>query len=207
MLPTSFRSIRRAAWTGSPRACGTSRSTRFAFVSWVRRPSRVLDFIGINYYVRQVVRWSPRGTALLFGSEHKDTHSDGGRQFSSLGWEVYPQGLQEILRRFAAYRLPLIVTENGIATSDEALRASFIEAHVRALARSMNDGANVLGYFYWTLFDNDEWTEGRNAHFGLAAVDPLNQRRIERPAARVFEKICRSNEIQPATPQKTAHHV
>jgi beta-glucosidase len=160
-----------------------------------RPPSRVLDFIGINYYVRQVVRWSPRGMAALFGSEHKDRHSGGGRQFSSLGWEVYPQGLSAMLRRFAVYRVPLIVTENGIATSDEALRVSFIEAHVRSLAQAMSDGANVLGYFYWTLFDNYEWTEGRTAHFGLAAVEPSNQRRIARPAARAFEKICRSNSV------------
>ena len=160
-----------------------------------RPPSRVLDFIGINYYARQVVRWSARGTATLVGSEHKDIHCNDGRQFSALGWEVYPQGLQETLRRFAVYQIPLIVTENGIATSDEAQRASFIEAHVRALARAMSDGANVLGYFYWTLFDNYEWTEGRSAQFGLMAVDTSNQTRIERPAARAFEKICRSNSI------------
>jgi beta-glucosidase len=158
-------------------------------------PIRVLDFIGINYYVRQVVRWSPRGAAALVGSEHKDIHSNGDRQFSALGWEVYPEGLQKMLRQFAVYRVPLIVTENGIATADEALRTSFIEAHVRALARAMSDGVSVLGYFYWTLFDNYEWTEGRNAQFGLAAVDPSNQRRIERPAARAFEAICRSNSI------------
>jgi beta-glucosidase len=65
----------------------------------------------------------------------------------------------------------------------------------------MSDGANVLGYFYWTLFDNYEWTEGRNAQFGLMAIDPSNQMRIERPAARAFAKICRTNsipmEVQP----------
>ena len=153
-----------------------------------RSPDRVLDFIGVNYYVRQVVQWRPRGTAVLFGSEQKNTSSDVGRQFSSLGWEVYPDGLHEVLRRFASYGVPLIVTENGIATSDEALRVSFLEAHVRSLAQAMQSGVNVLGYLYWTLFDNYEWTEGRTAHFGLAAVDPSNQMRIERPAARAFEE-------------------
>ncbi len=76
-----------------------------------------------------------------------------GSSARSVGRSI-PRVCSEVLRRFGMYRVPLIVTENGIATSDEALRVSFIEAHVRSLARAMSDGANVLGYFYWTLFDN-----------------------------------------------------
>jgi beta-glucosidase len=160
-----------------------------------RDPRRVLDFIGINYYVRQVVQWEPRGLKAVFGSEYKAPAATGERRFSELGWEIHPAGLEAMLGRFAAYGLPLIVTENGVATLDEPLRADFIRAHVRALARAMRRGVDVLGYFYWTLFDNFEWTEGFNAHFGLAAVDPATQARRLRAGAAPFRQICAANEI------------
>ena len=159
-------------------------------------PRRVLDFIGINYYVRQLVRWQLGGTAMLVGKEHKASNPSQSRKFSSLGWEVYPDGLREVLTRFAAFGVPLMITENGISTSDEALRTEFIAAHIRALALAMRDGVRVIGYFYWTMFDNFEWTEGPTARFGLAAVDPATKLRGPRPAAGLFESICRSNEIQ-----------
>jgi beta-glucosidase len=155
----------------------------------------VLDYIGINYYSRQVVRWRPWGLAALFGAEHKADDPMNRRQFNSLGWEIYPDGLREVVKKFAAYGVPLMITENGVATSDEAQRKDFIAAHIRALALAMQDGVRVLGYFYWTLFDNYEWSEGTTAHFGLAAVSLPYQTRIARPAAASFERICRSNKI------------
>jgi beta-glucosidase len=153
--------------------------------------SRALDFLGVNYYVRQVVRWRPRGAQALFGAEHKASAS--GRRFSSLGWEVFPPGLNSVLHKFGSLGVPLMITENGIATLDEELRERFIVEHVREMAAAMRDGVRVLGYLYWTLFDNFEWTEGYHAHFGLAAIDPLSQTRVARPAAAVLESISRSN--------------
>jgi beta-glucosidase len=160
-----------------------------------RVPRRVLDYIGINYYVRQVVRWHPWGMAALFGVEHKASGPMERRQFNSLGWEVYPDGLRQVIKKFAAYDVPLMITENGVATSDEALRKDFIAAHVRALALAMQDGVRVLGHLYWTPFDNYEWSEGTTAHFGLAAISLPDQTRTARPAVAAFERICRSNEI------------
>ena len=88
---------------------------------------------------------------------------------------MYPQGLHSILAKFSSLGVPLMITENGIATLDEELRESFVAAHVREMALAMRDGVEVLGYFYWTLFDNFEWTEGYGARFGLAAVDTSSQ--------------------------------
>jgi beta-glucosidase len=156
---------------------------------------RALDFIGINYYVRQVVQWRPGGARALFGVEHKADDPLARRQFSSLGWEVYPEGLHRILEKFAPLGVPLMITENGIATLDEALRGRFLTEHVRQVALAMHGGTQVLGYLYWTLIDNFEWTEGYNAHFGLAAVDASSQARLARPAVALFESICRSNEM------------
>src|SRR4030095_5536707 len=117
------------------------------------------------------------------------------RRFSCLGWEIYPHGLYRVLQRFGAYGIPLMITENGVATSDEAVRTDFIAAHVGTLATAMHDGIAVLGYLYWSLFDNFEWTDGYGARFGLAAVDASSQSRLARPAAAFYESICRSNEI------------
>lgn len=160
-----------------------------------REPRRMLDFIGINYYVRQVIAWQPRGVGLIFGREYKHAESVDARRFSSLGWEMYPDGLRAMLERFSTYGVPLIVTENGIATTDETLRTDFIVAHLRALEEALRAGVDVRGYLYWTLFDNFEWTEGFSAHFGLAAVEPGTLARVARPAAALFESLGRSSEI------------
>jgi beta-glucosidase len=159
---------------------------------------RALDFIGINYYVRQVVQWRPRGAKALFGVECKADDPFAQRQFSSLGWEVYPRGLHSILHKFGSAGVPLMITENGIATLDEELRKRFLVEHVGEMALAMREGVKVLGYLYWTLFDNFEWTEGYNARFGLAAVDASSQARLARPAAALFESICRSSEVDRA---------
>lgn len=156
-----------------------------------RPPRAVLDFIGINYYTRQIVRWRPApGAALAFGMECTAEHHGGTRQFSPLGWEVFAPGLRQVLAAFARYGVPLIVTENGIATTDEQLRTRFVETHVVALDDALRDGIPVLGYLYWTLMDNYEWTSGRQARFGLAEVDFATQERKVRPAAQTLKLFC-----------------
>ena len=166
---------------------------RLVFRLFGRPAGAVLDFIGINYYTRQVVRWRPKpGAALLFGTECTADHHGAPRTYSSLGWEVFAPGLRSIVSAMGRRGLPLMVTENGIATSDEPLRTSYLESHVKAVGEAMHDGAVVLGYLYWTLMDNYEWTEGRNALFGLAATDFATQERSPRPAALAFRAICQS---------------
>ena len=147
---------------------------------------RGADFIGLNYYNRQIAKWRLRSTAILVGEECVEDHHGAPRQFSALGWEIYPPGLARTLLRFGRYGLPLMITENGIATRDEAQRTAFVESHLRELAAAVSAGANVLGYLYWTLMDNFEWTEGTAPCFGLAEVDFATQERRPRPAAAVL---------------------
>jgi len=109
------------------------------------------------------------------------------RSFSPLGWECFAPGLRETLKLFRRYGVPLMVTENGIATSDEELRSRYVAEHIEALGQAVREGAPVLGYLYWTLMDNYEWVEGRSARFGLAAVDFATQQRTMRPAADVMK--------------------
>jgi beta-glucosidase len=157
--------------------------------------ARCLDYIGINYYTRAVIRsvgWGAR--ALLGQACHLDHHSDRGAM-SDTGWEVYPVGLRVALKKFSRYGIPLLVTENGIATDDETLRSEFIIEHLQSLAEARQGGVNVIGYLYWSLMDNYEWTLGTAPHFGLAAVDPLTQERQPRPCVEVMKNICRENRL------------
>jgi beta-glucosidase len=161
--------------------------------SWSSRGRRIcpaLDYIGINYYTRNIVRRSGLGVGALVGRVCPIDHHDRG-PLSTLGWEVYPQGLVSTLQRFSRYGLPLLVTENGIATEDEALRREFLLQHVAAAARAIESGVNLLGYLYWSLIDNFEWAAGTAAKFGLAAVDYQTQERRARPCVDDFIRICR----------------
>ena len=93
------------------------------------------------------------------------------------------------LEKFSRLGVPLFVTENGIATDDETLRRDFIIRHLECLAEAREGGVNVIGYLYWTLMDNYEWTLGMKPHFGLAAVDPKTQERRPRPCVEVMKNI------------------
>jgi beta-glucosidase len=171
---------------------------RLVFLLLGRRPRRVLDYLGVNYYTRQVVRTDLRGGSWLFGTECREPHHETPRSFNLLGWEIFPAGLTGILRRLARHGVPLLVTENGIATLDEAQRTAFLLGHVRALGAALEQGIDVRGYLYWTLYDNFEWREGYAAHFGLAAVDRATQARSPRPAAAAYAAICRANALPRA---------
>jgi beta-glucosidase len=156
---------------------------------------RRFDFIGLNYYARTVVHWQPAGIAALFGRDWLDDDQGRPRAFSDIGWEIYPEGLKQQLERFARYRVPLLITENGIATRDEELRTDFLRAHLRALAEALAAGVPIAGYCYWSLMDNFEWTLGTAPRFGLAATDFATQQRLPRPAAAYFAQVCKTNAL------------
>jgi len=156
---------------------------------------RRFDFVGINYYTRTIVRAASSGMRLFFGEECRSSHhSDLGKE-NELGWLVYAPGLYEIAAKFSRYGVPLLITENGLATRDDGDRQTFIREHVAQVARAIRDGLDVRGYMYWTLMDNFEWTHGTTAHFGLAEVDGETQARSPRPSSTVYREICVSNRL------------
>ena len=160
--------------------------------------ARRLDFLGINYYTRTLARGSGFGAGALFGRACKDPrHAHGLGPLGQTGWEVYPEGLRAVLGRFAALGVPLVVTENGIATEDEELRRRFLREHMAQLAAALHDGAPVRGYFWWSLFDNFEWALGTGPRFGLCANDFATQQRTPRPAAEDLARVCRANRLEP----------
>jgi beta-glucosidase len=148
-----------------------------------------LDFVGINYYTRSVVHRAGWGIGAWVGRECEE-HVQRGR-ISDLGWEIHPEGLTEILERFSSFNLPMMITENGIATDDEELRCDFLQAHLEAVKEAVDRGLDVIGYLHWSLIDNFEWSHGTAPHFGLVGLDYQTQERTPRPAFRLFARVCR----------------
>ncbi len=156
------------------------------------------DFVGLNYYTRTVVRGG-RGIIPLAGREClADHHPDRGPR-SDTGWEIYPSGLGKTLQRFSAFGVPLLVTENGVATTDEALRARFLSDHLAQIAEALGQGIDVRGYFYWSLIDNFEWALGTSPRFGLIGVDFDTQQRLPRPALERYGAACTTYRVPGPT--------
>jgi beta-glucosidase len=155
------------------------------------RPS--LDYVGVNYYTRDRIRFAPARPGALFGLPERPA----GAWLNDLGWEVHPAGLGRLLREtYRRYGRPLWVTENGIADATDAGRPAFIAAHLAEVARVLAEGVPVRGYCHWSLYDNFEWAEGFAARFGLYAVDFRTQRRALRQGGRVYAGIVRTRAVQ-----------
>ena len=148
------------------------------------------DFLGVNYYGRYAVHFDLRSPALMFGKHVQEpTIRTGGCDWG----EISPDGLTRQLVRLSRLGVPLYVTENGIRDSDDVLRPSFLREHIAAVREAIRLGADVRGYFHWSLVDNFEWAEGWVPRFGLRALDRGTQRRTERPSAGIYARICQAN--------------
>jgi len=160
---------------------------------WRRRAS---TFVGLNYYGR--VRFHHfRAMIPASGTPVKDL-KDCGFVCDDMV-ERYPEGLENILAYLRRkFRLPIYITEHGAASDDEPFRERDLHQNLQALHRSMAAGADVRGFFYWSLMDNFEWQFGYSKKFGLLAVDfndPALTRRTK-PLAEVYSRICRENSIR-----------
>jgi beta-glucosidase len=117
-----------------------------------------------------------------------------------MGWEVYPEGLHEVLVRLQQdYAFPAFyITENGAAFPDEVgpdgqvddpKRIAFLRAHLASAARAIADGVPLKGYFVWSLMDNFEWAHGYSKRFGLVYVDYATQVRLLKASARWYQRV------------------
>ncbi|MBA5689564.1 GH1 family beta-glucosidase [Rugamonas apoptosis] len=141
-----------------------------------------LDFLGVNYYFR-----------AYCSAETPPRTPQGGQGFTDMGWEIYPQGLTELLLALKReYALPPIyITENGMANADrltdgrvpDSARIAYIRLHLAALAAAMEQGVDVRGYFLWSLLDNFEWNSGYAKRFGIVHVDYATQQRTPKDSA------------------------
>lgn len=160
-------------------------------------PSRVeglagsFDWLGLNYYGRYRVRFDRGAAPLLFG-RHVQKNSV---RHGDVDWgEPSPEGLTRLLERFSKLGKPVYVTENGVFDPTDTLRQRYLVDHVRAVRTAIARGADVRGYFHWSLLDNFEWAEGYTTPFGLIEVDPGNGERRPRPSAYLYQRLIEGRE-------------
>lgn len=170
-----------------------------------------LDWIGLNYYSRIVVkedRSVPAGFRVVDGYGYScapASFSLDGRPTSDFGWEAYPEGLYEVLLRLHnRYGLPIYVTENGCADAQDSLRPRFLISHLYQIHRALREGVDVRGYFHWNLTDNLEWARGYSMRFGLFELDTATKKRYARPSALVFREVASTKSIPEEFEHMTA---
>lgn len=158
-----------------------------------------MDFIGVNYYSRDLVAFDWRRSSDLFAhilyEPDRRTYSDMGE-----GWEIYPQGIFDLLVLLKRYNRPIFITENGVADTNGNLRPAFIAEHVYHIWRAVQLGIDVRGYLYWSLMDNFEWCRGAGPRFGLYRVDYQTQARTLTTGGELFRDIAGANALPPSIP-------
>lgn len=147
-----------------------------------------LDFFGVNYYTRVHIRFNP---FKKMGVELRH-HDIDGFGLTDMGWEIHPRGLEKVLRYASKLNLPIIVTENGIATRNDRKKIKFMKGHIDVIERCVTAGVDVRGFFYWSLIDNYEWLQGLDARFGLYKVDFNTLERIPTKAALYYAYLIKS---------------
>lgn len=163
----------------------------------IRQP---LDFLGVNYYTRSVVR-NDRAALPVRAAAVRQTAS----LHTDVGWEVHPESLASTLlwvtREYGA--MPIYITENGAAFPDpepaagsaevaDPLRVEYLRSHLLAARAAMDQGVDLRGYFVWSLLDNYEWAAGYAKRFGIVRVDPATQARTFKASARFYREVIRT---------------
>ncbi|HEY3391148.1 MAG TPA: GH1 family beta-glucosidase [Lacipirellulaceae bacterium] len=161
----------------------------------VRQP---IDFIGVNYYLRLVVKDDPAAGAARARAVRQENCP-----YTAMDWEIYPHGLTDTLawlkQRYG--NLPVYITENGAAFDDrwdgsslvdDPHRVKYLYSHLQAARRAIASGVDLRGYFVWSLLDNFEWQCGYTKRFGILYVDFATQRRVPKSSAGFFRDVIRT---------------
>lgn len=176
-----------------------------------------VDVLGINYYTVNTVRQAEPGEVVEGSGGHGDSDVPPWPgcdrvvfvpptgTLTTMGWGIDPTGLSELLTRLHRdYGVPVMITENGSAWADEVAsdgsvhdpeRIDYLLGHLGATLDAIDAGADVRGYFAWSLLDNFEWAWGYAKRFGIVHVDYATQRRTPKDSARVYEGIVRANAL------------
>jgi len=160
-----------------------------------------VDFLGINYYFRKIVKSSESNDFLPMEEVRPE-----GAEFTEMGWEVYPQGLLDLLRRVHRdYDGPcMMITENGAAFKDNIIRdgiiqdddrVSYLERHLEKAREAISEGIKLEGYYIWSLIDNFEWGHGYSKRFGLFHVDYNTLERSWKKSARWLKRYIEENNL------------
>lgn len=185
--------------------------------------AHTLDFIGVNYYNNDYVVPAPAGFLRPINALPCDSTIGAFISLSSIGCPAQnpseTQGLTNILVEYAQrYHLPMLITENGYGDADPVGRAKYIVQNIQAVKDAINRGADMLGYMYWTMDYDYEWTSGYKQNFGLFYVDDFTgstfieptittdfTRTPIQPAVDVFSAIAAANDITPTILNQYGH--
>ncbi len=144
---------------------------------FIRKYAKHCDFLGVNYYQSQRV----------YGYR---THNSESADYSDVDWMLAPADIEYVLERlYRTYKLPLMITENGLADADDEHREWWIKETIIGMQKSLKSGVDLLGYFHWSLMDNFEWAYGKWPRFGLVSVDYKTGTRSLRPSAAWFGRV------------------
>ena len=155
----------------------SARVANYFLNTWVlRRVRRHSDFLAINYYFAR----------RIYGYRAHDPYL----KVSDLGWDMQPDKLQYLLEDVAErYRLPIMITENGLADGTDSQRQWWLTETIKAMHEALKHDVKLIGYLHWSLLDNFEWDKGYWPKFGLVAVDRQTMARTVRPSARWFAAV------------------
>jgi len=152
------------------------------YVPWFEAAKKC-DYLGVQMYSRSIVG-------------EKDLPPPQGAELTQTGMEFYPECVEHVVRYAAKETgVPIMVTENGIATLDDARRVAYYQRALTGLKRAMDDGVDVRGYVAWSLLDNFEWMMGYRPKFGIVAVDRETQKRTIKPSATYLGNVARRNSL------------
>lgn len=175
--------------------------------AWPKWPSKdfdlikqPIDYVGVNYYTRNVVQFDPNMWPLQASPVRQRQQT-----YTETNWEVFPQGLTDTLlwikNRYG--NPPVYITENGAAFFDppqaeggvieDPLRIDYLRKHIRAVSDAIAQGADIRGYFLWSLFDNFEWSYGFSKRFGIVHVNYETLQRTPKASARFYSRVIETN--------------
>ncbi|MGQ4668449.1 glycoside hydrolase family 1 protein [Metabacillus halosaccharovorans] len=142
------------------------------------------DFFGLQNYTREI--YGPNGQI------QPDQHTE----VTQMGYEYHPEALGKVVEEVAkSVTIPIMVTENGIATANDKKREEFIQRALTSLHACIENGIEVFGYLHWSTFDNFEWQSGYGMQFGLIEVDRNTQERIPKNSAFLLGKVAKENKL------------
>lgn len=140
------------------------------------------DFFGLQNYTREV-----------YGPDGRIKPAPDA-ELTQMGYEFYPEALGNVIRKVAeVIPIPIIVTEHGVATDDDARRIVFIQRGLAGVQKCLDDGIDVKGYLHWSTFDNYEWQSGYSMKFGLIAVNRKTQERMIKESGRYLGEMAQLN--------------
>jgi beta-glucosidase len=158
------------------------------------RLRKTLDWVGLNYYTRHIVRFDRTQRRAFFARQGQAPDAellDGG-----FG-EFHPRGIFRCIRRLRRLGVPIYITENGTPDEDDDQRPRHLLAHLHQVWHAIQLCCPVMGYYHWTLVDNFEWARGWTMHFGLFSLDRKTQKRRPRRSAELYASIVREQAITP----------